>query len=326
LVEVKRRLSSISVIIPACNAEETLEKCLGSVVQASPQEKEIIVVDDGSTDRTYKIASRFPVKLLHLDKNSGRSTAKNVGLAQATGDIVAFVDSDCAVEKSYFEELVSALNIAESKVGGVGGIIYPLESNLVSDSFRIRFFGCSPSNETKIRDTDSLSGGASAYPKELLSEIGWFDTSFRGGEDLDMSVRVRKAGYRLLIVPFAKVYHLHPTLLRHIVKKWFLYGEFLVDVSLKNNLKRDLVLSWGWVSSCLAFSIFALYTGQLYVWLLFLLAFCLPWILYYSRQTVKFWIRTRKIKYMVFPFIHQIVIISRSLGVIVATVSRLFKA
>ena len=82
-------------------------------------------------------------------------------------------------------------------MGGVGGVFHPLESNLVSDSFQVRFFGASPFNETEIREIESLGAGASAYPRELLSKIGWFDASLRGGEDLDLSIRLRKAGYVL---------------------------------------------------------------------------------------------------------------------------------
>jgi glycosyltransferase involved in cell wall biosynthesis len=323
--KIKHKPSSISIIIPAHNAEKTLEKCLSSVIQASPHEKEIIVVDDGSTDQTSKIASNFPVKLLNFDENRGASAAKNCGLAKATGDIVAFLDSDCVVEQNYFVELSLALENVGCDLGGVGGVVHPLESNIISDSFRVRFFGNSSSDDTKIRETDCL-GGAAAYLKELLLKFDGFDTNLIGGEDLDLCVRLRKAGYKLLVVPAAKSYHLHPNSLRQLAKKWFCYGQFLVDVSLKNNLKKDMVVSWGWVSSCLVLFPVALYTGQPFVWLLSVLFFGLPWIIHYGWQTVKFWTRNRKIKYLALPFIHQVVILSRSLGVIFATFTHLFSA
>lgn len=321
----ERHYSSLSVIIPAYNAEKTLEKCLDSVIQASPTEKEVIVVDDGSTDQTCKIASNFPVKLLSFNQNRGQSAAKNHGLAKAKGEIVAFVDSDCVVEQNYFAELASALERAEGNLGGVGGVIYPLEKNMISDSFQVRFFGFSPSGETNIRKTDCLGGGASAYLKESLLKIGEFDISIKGGEDLDMCIRLRKAGYKLLLVPSAKSYHLHPSSIRQLVKKWFHYGQSLVEVAHKNNLKKDIILSWGWVSSCLVICTAALYTGQPLVWLLFALTFCLPWILNYGWQTAEFWIRNRKIKYLALPLIHQVVILSRSLGVMAATLTQLSK-
>jgi len=325
VTKIKHHPSSISVIIPTHNAERTLEKCLCSVIQAFPHEKEVIVVDDGSTDQTSKIASNFPVKLLQFDENKGVSAAKNYGLAKATGDIVAFLDSDCVVEQNYFVELSLALENAGCNLGGVGGVIHPLENNIISDSFQVRFLGNSPSDDTKIRETDCL-GGAAAYLKELLLKFDGFDTNFRGGEDLDLCIRIRKAGYKLLVVPSARCHHLHPNSLGQLAKKWFRYGQFLVDVSLKNNVKKDIVLSWGWVSSCLVFFPLALYTGRPFVWLLSAFFFGLPWVLHYGWQTVKFWTRNRKIKYLALPFIHQVVILTRSSGVIFATFTHLFNA
>jgi GT2 family glycosyltransferase len=316
---------SISVIIPAFNADQTIERCLISIIKAAPFKKEIIVIDDGSTDRTYEIASKYAIKLLHQGQNKGAAAAKNIGLVQASGEIVAFVDSDCIVEENYFAELISALNEAKIAVGGVGGIIYPLESGLVSDSFNIRFFGCSPVGERKIREIESLSGAASIYPKAVLLKVGGFDENINGGEDLDLNIRIRKAGYKLLLVPSAKTYHFHPAKMRQLAKKWFCYGKLLVVISRKNGLKKDVALSLGWFYGCVALLMIGFFTSQLFVWGLLVLTLCFPWLLNYGKETVKFWVRNRKIKYFVFPFIHQIVIVSRSLGVVVGTFSRLPK-
>ena len=311
---------SLSVIIPAFNARDTIERCLVSVTKAAPFIKEIIVIDDGSNDNTAEIASKYAIKLLRQKQNKGAAAAKNAGLLQASGEIVAFIDSDCIVSEDYFVELISALNETIS-VGGVGGIVYPFESGLVSDSFNIRFFGCSPIGESKIREIDSLSGAASIYPKEVLLAVHGFDESLGGAEDLDLNIRIRKAGYKLLLVPSAKIYHVHPARIRQVVKKWFYYGKLLVIVSQKNGLKKDVAFSLGWFFGCLAFLIIGFLTQLLLVWVLFALIFSFPWILNYGKETIKFWVHNRKVKYFVFPLIHQIVIISRSLGVVVGTFS-----
>ena len=312
---------AISIIIPAFNAERTIEQCLNAINKALPTKKEIIVVDDGSTDRTREIASKFTIKLLCQTKNKGAAAAKNVGLAHSSGEIVAFIDSDCIIQENYFTDLLKVLNETKFPVGGVGGLILPFESGLISESFNIRFFGCSPYGETRIREIDSLNGGSSIYPKKVLLKVGGFDENLGGGEDVDINIRIRKVGYKLLLVPSAKVFHLHPVKMRQLVKKWFNYGKLIFIVSRKNDLKKDVTFSYGWFCSCLAILIIGLFTLDLFVWSLLALFFCVPWIINYGKETVKFWVRNPKIKYVALPFIHQIVIISRTLGMVIAPFS-----
>ena len=103
----------ISIIIPCYNAEQTLERCLDSVVSQYYQNLEIIIVDDGSKDQTSDIYTKFKkedyrIKVIRQN-NSGVSKARNVGLKAVTGDYMCFVDSDDWVEKNYCEELYNIL-------------------------------------------------------------------------------------------------------------------------------------------------------------------------------------------------------------------------
>ena len=103
----------ISIIIPCYNAEQSLERCLNSVVSQYYQNLEIIIVDDGSKDQTSDIYTKFKkedyrIKVIRQN-NSGVSKARNVGLKAVTGDYMCFVDSDDWVEKNYCEELYNIL-------------------------------------------------------------------------------------------------------------------------------------------------------------------------------------------------------------------------
>lgn len=103
----------ISLIIPCYNAQQTLEKCLNSVVQQSYKNLEIIVIDDGSKDDTSKIYENFQnqddrIKVYKQD-NSGVSKARNRGVSEATGELICFVDSDDWVETDYCKELYDLL-------------------------------------------------------------------------------------------------------------------------------------------------------------------------------------------------------------------------
>lgn len=103
----------ISLIIPSYNAKQTLGKCLHSVIQQSYSNLEIIIIDDGSTDETYKIYDDFQskdqrIKVFKQD-NSGVSRARNNGVKTATGEYICFVDSDDWVESDYCSELYHSL-------------------------------------------------------------------------------------------------------------------------------------------------------------------------------------------------------------------------
>ena len=103
----------ISIIIPCYNAEQSLERCLNSVVSQYYQNLEIIIVDDGSRDQTSDIYTKFKkedyrIKVIKQN-NSGVSKARNVGLKAVTGDYICFVDSDDWVENNYCEELYNIL-------------------------------------------------------------------------------------------------------------------------------------------------------------------------------------------------------------------------
>lgn len=98
-------MKKISVIIPVYNTEKYIDKCINSVLQQD-LETEIIVVNDGSTDNSKKIIEKYKDKIIYLEKeNGGLSDARNYGLKYATGEYVAFLDSDDFIEKNLFLRL-----------------------------------------------------------------------------------------------------------------------------------------------------------------------------------------------------------------------------
>lgn len=103
----------ISVIIPVFNTQDYLEKCISSVLQQTYKNLEVICIDDGSTDASGKIVDDFAkddkrIKAIHT-KNQGESAARNVGIMEATGDYIAFLDCDDWIEPTMYEELSNLL-------------------------------------------------------------------------------------------------------------------------------------------------------------------------------------------------------------------------
>ena len=103
----------ISIIIPVYNAEKYLPNCLDSVINQTYKNLEIILVDDGSTDKSSEICDEyaqkdFRIKLIHKE-NGGVSSARNAGLALVSGDYIAWVDSDDFVAPDYIEYMYKLL-------------------------------------------------------------------------------------------------------------------------------------------------------------------------------------------------------------------------
>lgn len=129
----------ISIIIPIYNTEKYLEKCVESVRGQSYQNLEIILVDDGSTDNSGKLADDFAakdkrIKVIH-QKNAGQSAARNAGIRQAKGDFVSFVDSDDEIAPDFIKELLAVYN--NHTVLSVCGINYRNLKRQVADDVYI---------------------------------------------------------------------------------------------------------------------------------------------------------------------------------------------
>lgn len=97
----------ITAIVPAYNEERSIGKCIDSLLKQDYKGKmEVIVVNDGSTDRTAEIMSQYPVKFINLQKNSGKANALNRAIKDAKGDIIVFTDGDSYIEKSAISKIV----------------------------------------------------------------------------------------------------------------------------------------------------------------------------------------------------------------------------
>lgn len=105
----------VSVVIPAYNEEKYISRCIETLLAQSYDNIEIIVVDDGSTDKTKDIVKRFPVKLLEQD-HKGSGAARNLGSKESIGEILLFLDSDMEFDKNYIYELIQPI-VNENEIG-----------------------------------------------------------------------------------------------------------------------------------------------------------------------------------------------------------------
>ncbi|MBW1779888.1 MAG: glycosyltransferase [Deltaproteobacteria bacterium] len=197
----------ISVIIPSYNSENTISACLTSLQDQSYTDGFEIVVVDSSHDSTPKmVGSAYPwVKLIHLNRKTDPGTARNVGIGQASGDLIAFLDADCVVARDWLERIARAHKSSYDIVGGIVKLS-PETDNLVGCAgymaeFR-EFLPRKRKQEVAHIPTCNIS-----YKKRIFEEFGLFQGEYYPQEDLIFNHRLWKRGERLLLDPTICVWH-----------------------------------------------------------------------------------------------------------------------
>lgn len=192
----------VSVVVPAYNSEKMLGRCIKSLL-GQKGAREIIVVDDGSTDRTAAIATSFGLKVLRHKTNLGIAAARNSGIKSVKGDVILFVDSDCEAMPDLVKTIVKNYGKGVDGVGGRG-----METgNSAADKWR-RLTGGQGYGEKRKAGVPFLFGLCSSYRRGALLEAGLFDERFRtNGEDVDMGLRLNALGKKLIYEPEARVRH-----------------------------------------------------------------------------------------------------------------------
>ena len=233
-----------SVVIPAYNCGDTIAKCLDSLMEQVHSSYEVVVVDDGSTDETLNICeSRPDVRVIRV-KNGGPSKARNIGFKNALGEIVAFTDSDCVADPKWLKELERGFAVPE--VAGVGGDQEspPDETDFgkrVQEIFKllgiVTFY---IHNSQEMGETAHNPSCNSAYRKKILEEIGGFDETLWPGEDVDLDIRIRRMGYRLVFNPAAVVRHYRPHTYGQFSKMMRRYGASAWHLFRRYGLFRTL--------------------------------------------------------------------------------------
>ncbi len=193
---------TISVVIPAFNEEKYIGETINSVLQSDyPKDKlEVIVVDDGSTDDTYKEAAKYGVQIIRHAKNLGRGKALETGVKYASGEIVVFLDADTKLKKSALKRLISAFD--DPKVGGACGrlLVSSTRSNILTTGQKVEYalgFAYTKILRSAMGWLLIPSGAFSAHRRKLLLDLNLSDTI---AEDFDLGLYIIEKGYRLVYI------------------------------------------------------------------------------------------------------------------------------
>jgi GT2 family glycosyltransferase len=218
-------MPEVSVVVINWNGRDYLRACLESLIRQRDADFEVIVVDNGSSDGSVEMVRQeylgrgdFRVRLIANESNRGFCAANNQGFAEARGRFVAILNNDAEAEPGFLAALRRAFDVAPDigmaaakilvyedprRIDKVGHLIYPDGQN------RGRGTG-----ELDIGQYDHMEeclwpdGCAAMYRKEMLDHIGGFDEDlFIFGDDAELGLRARMAGWRCLYVPEAVVRH-----------------------------------------------------------------------------------------------------------------------
>lgn len=218
------RYPRVSVVVCAYNAERTMDACLTSLAKLRYPDYEVIIVNDGSKDGTREISERYPDFTLINQPNRGLSVARNVGMQAATGEIIAYTDSDCVVDPDWLTYL--AYKFVHGGFVAVGGPNFPPPE----ESAVAAYVAASPGGPTHVLLNDEVAehipGCNMAFTKQALLEVGGFEAIFAAaGDDVDLCWRLQNKGYAIGFSPAAMVWHFRRNTVRDYLKQQRGYGK-----------------------------------------------------------------------------------------------------
>ena len=222
-----RLASDIAIIIPVFNRPPELEELLQSLTEQTDKDFEVIIVDDGSEQKSDQVVAKFNDKLnlrYFYKKNSGPGQSRNYGCEQTDADFLIFFDSDCIIPWDYVSSLKKHLNNLQA-YGGPDrahksfttiqkAISYSMTSIFTTGGIR----GSKKSME-KFHPRSFNMG----YTREVYEKTGGF-SKLRFGEDIDLSIRIIEHGFTTSLIPECYVYHKRRTDFRKFFKQVFNSG------------------------------------------------------------------------------------------------------
>jgi Glycosyltransferases, probably involved in cell wall biogenesis len=327
----------VSIVIPVKNGAEEIRDLLDSLMQIDydTDKLEIIVVDGCSTDGTREIVSKYPVKLL-VEEKPGVNAARNVGIKNSTGEIIAFTDHDCVVPRDWVKKIVE--NLKDPEVGCVGGQILRYNNDFLAryaDESIIpvmRIF----SKKVLLNKISSPAyypvGCNFAVKREAVEKTGFFDERFEYGfDELEFAERVCKKGYRILLTPEITVRHKHRSTVSELLKQAYRYGQgggLIPKIKgVSSTLSMWVLLSMTafslWFFSTIALAVYAILTRSTALLLTFFSLLFFPLVglvVFYAFRTFRSGDGMYK-RMLAYPFLD----IARSLAFIAGVLQRLLK-
>jgi GT2 family glycosyltransferase len=213
----------VSVAVCSYNGARTIRDCFEGLRQLDYPNFEVIVVDDGSTDGTAAIAREYGFRVVSRE-NRGLGAARNTGMEEATGEIIAYIDDDARPDRHWLTHLVATFMGGDyAAVGGPN--VAPPGAGPVAECVA-NAPGCPMHVLLSDREAEHIPGCNMAFRKACLEAVGGFDRQFRtAGDDVDVCWQLQQHGWRVGFSPAAMVWHHRRSSLRAYWKQQRGYGE-----------------------------------------------------------------------------------------------------
>lgn len=331
----------ISVVVAVRNEAPYIERCIKSLFEQDfDGEYEVIVIDGISNDGTYelleKLQKKYKFALLRNPKINA-AAGRNIGIKRAKGRYIAFIDGDAYAHKDWLKKIHETFEKVDA-VGVGGPDLLPEDTNylsrvigLVMTSPLARGGRFNPSTQhalvEKERYVDHIPTCNLCLKREVFDKVGLFDESFIKGQDLELSYRIRKAGYKLFYSPSIKVVHYRKGSIPSFARQIYKWAKAKVAIIKKHGIRGLIEHIYLWpVYTVLGGMIFLIFSILLDLFSLFLILLFLGGMTYLiailvesARLTIKF--KEKKLFFyslLLLPTIH----ISYAYGVMIALMRR----
>jgi len=226
-------LALISIIVPVFNEQKHLAECLDSLLKLDypVHQREIIVVDNNSTDDSAQIVKNYPVRYVFAGR-PGAAAARNKGAEVAKGDILAFVDADCLVYENWLDEIHRVLS--DPDIDAAMGFAEGINGTLWAE-FRQRLYEVGIEKEVQGSTISKVAAGTFAIRRNVFIASDGFGEDFFRAHDTEFGIRLHSQRYKVVFAPQIRVRHINPTTLQEITETRTLQGLFAYKIARKYN-------------------------------------------------------------------------------------------
>ena len=292
---------TLSVIIPVYNGGVKFTMCLQHLAASTVAPEEVIVVSDGDSDGSWRVAEQFGARVMRIPTPEGPARARNLGARTAKGDILFFFDADVTIPQDAIGRIVDTFQHHPDMAALFGSYDdEPFESNFLSQYKNLFHHYV---HQTARKEASTFWSGCGAIRREVFMAMGGFDEGYRQPaiEDIDLGYRLRKAGHRIRLLKALQVKHLKRWECMSLLKADILYralpwtdlileeGRFVDDLNTTRSNRLSVMYTFVLISALI---------GSLWTpWLLVLAGVCMTGLLVLNRGLYRFFWEIRGFRF-----------------------------